>query len=355
MAKYQEIAGWISEQIDRSIFPPGSKIPSENELCSKFNISRQTARHAISSLIETGVLHSEQGSGTYVTGENSVTTSKRIAVVTTYVDSYIFPKTIQGIESKLTEFGYTMQLSFTNNTFTRERAILQDLLENGDTAGLLIEPTRSALPNPNLDLFRELEQRGTKVLFLNSFYPQLDMPHVSLNDKECAYHAVKELISAGHEKIACIMKLDDGQGHARYSGYLQAMMEAGNPVEDAWVVWLDTEDIAHMKDNYERIHRRFEGCTALFAYNDQVAVDAISILQAAGLKIPEQMSIVSMDDSDLTKKNGLMLDSVPHPKERLGEKAAENLVHLIYNKTFEATYEFTEDVIQRGSVRNIQK
>ena len=56
MAKYQEIVGWISEQIDKGDYPPGSKIPSENELCRKFGISRQTVRHAIAYLIEEGKL-----------------------------------------------------------------------------------------------------------------------------------------------------------------------------------------------------------------------------------------------------------------------------------------------------------
>lgn len=353
MAKYQEIIGWISEQIDKGAYPPGSKIPSENELCEQFDISRQTARHAIAQLIKEGKLMAQRGSGTYVKGDFVENASKRIAVVTTYVDSYIFPKTIQGIENKLTEYGYTMQLSFTGNTFTKERAILQDLLGSGDVAGLLIEPSRSALPNPNIDLLSELDKLGTRILFLNSNYTQLPFPHVSLADKECAYRAVKELIDAGHRNIACILKLDDRQGHERYSGYLKAMMEAGLPVNDAWVVWLDTDDISHMKDNFDRIRRRFEGCTALFAYNDQVAVEAIGVLLAAGINVPSRMSVVSMDDSDMAKMNGLELDSVPHPKERLGEKAAENIIHLIHNKNYDATYEFIEDVIKRGSVRNV--
>jgi len=44
-----------------------------------------------------------------------------------------------------------------------------------------------------------------------------------LNDKKCAYRAVEELLAHGHQNIGCILKLDDGQGHARYSGYLEAM------------------------------------------------------------------------------------------------------------------------------------
>jgi len=353
MAKYREIAGWILEQIDKGVYKSGDKILSENELCDMFDISRQTARHAIGMLIDRNVLRSAKGSGTFVAGGIGAGASKRIAVVTTYVDSYIFPKTIQGIEKKLTEYGYTMQLSFTNNTFVKERSILEDILKESDMAGIIIEPTRSALPNPNLDLYKKISDKGIQVLFINSFYKELNMPHVSLSDAACAYRAVKSLIDAGHKKIGCLLKLDDGQGHERYAGYLKAMMEAKIDVEDAKVVWLDTDNLEHMSDISSSIRRRFADCTALFAYNDQVAAKVIDILEKEGIDVKKDISIVSMDDAEGAFLNGFELDSVPHPKDRLGEKAAENLVHLIHNGSYDATYEFVEDVIKRGSVKKI--
>ena len=356
MAKYQEVIGWITERIDSGALAPGMKIPSENELCNQFRISRQTARHAIGRLEAKGVLTSRRGSGTYVSDLHIQTTAnrqKRIAVITTYLDGYIFPRMIQGIESKLNDYGYSMQIAFTNNTFERERSILEDILQHDDIAGMIVEPTKSALPNPNLDLYRELISRRIPILFVNSYYPELSCPHVSMDDRKCAYRAVKMLTEHGHRKIGCILKLDDGQGHARYSGYLQAMKEAGNQIHDDWIVWLDTEDLDHMEENREKICRRLRECTGVFAYNDQVAVEVIRFLREKGIRIPEQMSVVSIDDSDLAQMNGMGLDSVPHPKEKLGAKAAENLVHLIHNAQFGATHEFEEDITVRSSVRNI--
>ncbi len=355
MAKYQEVIGWITERIDSGVLQAGMRIPSENELCSQFHISRQTARHAIGRLEAKGILTSRRGSGTYVADEHFQTGNrqKRIAVVTTYVDGYIFPRMIQGIENKLNDYGYSMQIAFTNNTFERENSILADILQHDDIAGMIVEPTKSALPNPNLELYRTLIERRIPILFVNSFYPELNCPHVSLNDKKCAYRAVEELLAHGHQNIGCILKLDDGQGHARYSGYLEAMKNAGFPIKDDWVVWLDTEDLAHMEENREKICRRLKDCTGVFCYNDQVAAETIRFLQGAGVLVPEQMSIVSMDDSDLALMNGIALDSVPHPKERLGAKAAENLVHLIHNAQYGATYEFSEKLILRSSVSDI--
>ncbi len=357
MAKYQEVIGWITEQIDSGILQPGMKIPSENTLCERFGISRQTARHAIGRLEAKGILESRRGSGTYVTGisTKSLQRQKRIAVITTVVDSYIFPKTIQGIERKLTEYGYSMQIAFTNNTFERERSILTDILRSGDIAGMIVEPAKSALPNPNLDLYNRLLGQNIPILFINSYYPALNCPHVSLNDRECAKAAVKTLIDHGHKRIGCIVKLEDGEGHVRYSGYRQAMQEAGLPMSDDWVVWLDTDDFTHMSENREKILRRLKDCTAIFTYNDQVGSELLRMFKEDGIDVPERYSVVSMDDSDLATMNGLDLSSVPHPKEELGARAAENLIHLLNNKRFQASYEFTPAVNVRSSIADYRE
>ncbi len=355
MAKYQKVIEWINKNIDSGTLKPGEKIPSENELCKMFDLSRQTVRHAILMLSEEGLLESRRGSGTYVADQRAEDELRSVvAVVTTYVDDYIFPSTIRGIENTLSEKGYSMQLSFTNNTINKERQILEDIARRNDVAGIIMEPVKSALPNPNMDLYRQLTDKGIKILFINSFYPELDLPHVSIDDEECAYRAVKALIDVGHREIGCILKLDDGQGRERYRGYLKAMTEYGLSFSYDHVNWIDTIDI---KDGYRSLSRivdRLKDCTAVFCYNDQVAGMLMQMLASIGIKLPEEMSVVGMDDSDLAKMGvgGVTISSIPHPKDRLGQKAAQNMIRLIHgiNTGYNATYEFEEDVIIRPSI-----
>ncbi|MCR4901574.1 MAG: GntR family transcriptional regulator [Butyrivibrio sp.] len=351
MAKYKVIVEWINNEISAGRLTDGSKIPSENELAEKFSLSRQTVRHAIAELTEKGVLTSIRGSGTYVAGLSAEDEGrKRIGVILTYVDGYIFPKTIQGIEKGLSAHGYSIELSFTNNAVEKERSILKDMLKRGDVAGLIIEPTKSALPNPNIELYHQLKNKGVQILFVNSTYQELDMPHVSIDDKEGAYSAVKLLIDNGHEDIGCILKLDDGQGHARYSGYVSAMHEAGFLINEEHVVWLDSLEYRNIDKAKDRICERLAGCSGVFCYNDQVAVEVMKFLREKGYNLPEDMSIVSMDDSDQARVSTPQLCSVPHPKEKLGERAAENMVRLIHHNSFTATYEFKEQIKIRDSV-----
>jgi len=356
MAKYKKVIDWINKNLDNGTLKPGSRIPSENELCAKFGLSRQTVRHAILKLAEEGLLESRRGSGTYVTDQKAEDDGRSVvAVVTTYVDDYIFPSTIRGIENTLSEKGYSMQLSFTNNTVDKERQILEDIARRSDVAGVIMEPVKSALPNPNMHLYKELVAKGIRVLFINSFYPELDLPHVSINDEECAYQAVKALIDAGHKEIGCVLKLDDGQGRERYRGYLRAMTEHGLSFTYDHVNWIDTIDIKDGFRALSRVKDRLKGCTAVFCYNDLVAGMLMQMLRASGVKLPDEMSVVGMDDSDLAKigVDGVTIASIPHPKSKLGQKAAQNMIRLIHgvNSNYNATYEFSENVVVRSSIR----
>lgn len=354
-AKYIEVVEWIQKQIETKALLPGAKINSENELSEMFHLSRQTIRHAIGLLEEKGILVRVKGSGTYINVNvgSAITERTRIALVTTYVNSYIFPKTIQGIENVLSERGYSVQISFTNNMVERERMILEDLISKNEVAGIIMEPTRSGLPNPNLDLYQELKKLRIPMIFINSYYKELDIPHVSLNDRLVAKKATKYLIDAGHKKIGAILKLDDGQGHRRYTGFYEAMNEAGLSIEDESIVWVDTFDVQNLTKSKDYIVGRLSSCTAVLCYNDQVAYDFITLLQGVGLSVPEDISVIGIDGSELTNMGDVKITSLPHPIDKLGEKAALNLVEMIRNPIFHGTYEFDADVCQLNSVRKI--
>ena len=355
MPKYMELVEWIQEQIFSKNLLPNQKLYSENELKEMFGFSRQTVRHAIGVLEQEGIVRRVKGSGTYINDIRLLNLERRskIMVVTTYVDSYIFPRTIQGIENVLTEQGYSIQIAFTNNQNSKEKIILEDIISRDEVAGIIMETTKSGIPNPNLYLYKEIRKRRIPILFINSFYSSLKIPHISLNDRIAGKNATKHLIEMGHKRIGGIFKLDDGQGHQRYTGYLEAMNEAKLEIDDSRILWIDTEDIRDLSRCIERIQDRMESCTGLFCYNDQVACDLIELLKKQGILIPEDISIVSVDDSDLAVRGEVKLSTIPHPMEKLGEKAAENLIMMIKNPAFDGTYEFENEIIIRDSVKKL--
>lgn len=354
MAKYQILAEELRQSIIKNIYQPGDKLPSEMELQEQFQISRQTVRNALELLEKQGFVRSRQGSGTYVVDREAEEQkkSRRIAVVTTYVDNYIFPKIIQGIEGVLSREGFQVQIAFTGNQIWKEEAVLQALLEQ-DLRGIIIETTKSALPNPNLPLYRKLQEKGIPILFINSRYPELACPVVSLQDEMAGRLAAQCLLAHGHQKIGGFFKLDDGQGLRRYQGFVEALRDGGIRPEEQNMLWFDTEDALDFGSMEERILKRLGQCTGIMCYNDSTAFEVIEILKRHRISVPEDMSIVSVDDTDLAMLGDVGLTSVHHPKEKLGEKAAKQLISMIRNQLPGASYEFEPYLVERSSVKDL--
>ena len=244
--KYETVVFWVLDEIESGNLSYGDRLPSEKDLMEKFQVSRQTIRRALEVLAEKGTVEGRRGSGTYVAVNRRRRERReiRIAVMPTYVDTYIFPSIIRGIESVFSREGCTLQLSVTNNTVERERMFLKEFLNTQSVDGVIAETVKSGLPSPNLELYDSLEKSGIPVLFINSFYSELNIPHISLNDRKAGYVATKHLLDCGHTRVGGIFKADDGQGHLRYAGYTDALMERDIKVRGGKIIWMDSEELS---------------------------------------------------------------------------------------------------------------
>lgn len=356
MSKYQQVIEWVKKRIDSGELSGGDRLESENELSSMFGISRQTIRHALDLLVQEGLLERIQGSGTYVKGGRTsgggrMELSRTVTIISTYVDGYIFPRILKEMVRVLEEAGYGVRIMFSNNHLETERRMLIRLLEESSRDPLIVEPVMSGMPNPNLKYYRRLKDRGIPILFFHSFYPELDIPHISMNDEQAGRTATEYLIDRGHTRIACIFKSDDGQGHRRYKGYLKALLHAGIDIRVEQVCWVDTQDLKELDLLLPKLHARLKDCTACVCYNDELAHGLTKLALANGINIPEQLSIISIDDSELASLNPVPLTSVSHPMEALGLKAAEGILKLIEDTDANVTYEFPVSIHDRSSVK----
>ena len=107
--KYHTLKELLKNDILSGVYQPGDKMPSENQLVQEYDLSRHTVRKALSILEEEGYIIAVHGKGTFCT-ERALhkKESKNIAVVTTYISDYIFPRLIQGINSVLSKDGYSI-------------------------------------------------------------------------------------------------------------------------------------------------------------------------------------------------------------------------------------------------------
>ncbi|MED4227169.1 GntR family transcriptional regulator [Neobacillus cucumis] len=336
----------IKEWITNGEIKPGEKIYSENELVKMFNVSRHTVRQAVGDLVHEGWLYREQGAGTFCSNRMNDTqdqspklsrgeNSKNIGVITTYISDYIFPSIIKGIESYLAEKGYSLTFSCTDNNLEKEKQCLQSMLSR-NVDGLIIEPTRSSSFNPNINYYLELEQLKIPYLMINQFYPQLNPPHLMVNDDKGGFIATEHLIKLGHKKILGIFKSDDLQGAHRMQGYIQAYRENNLSLSPDLILTFSTGELDHSRRKLEDLLSSNDSRpTGIICYNDQVALFVLNILRDLNLKVPEDISIVGYDDSYLAEATETKLTSVSHPKMQMGIEAAKWIVAAVENQNSE--------------------
>ena len=274
-----------------------------------------------------GLTERVQGSGTYVKTFSDRVKSYNIAVITTYITDYIFPTVLSGIEQTLAEKQYRSMLASTQNRVDNERRLLEDFLEK-NIDGFIIEGTKTALPNPNIDLYQRINNMGLPVVFINGFYQELRRSvYVISDDRQGGYEACSFLIGKGHSKIAGIFKSDDGQGLGRYAGMTSAMIENGLRVHDENVLWFTTVDQDKLIETFAL--DTVQGCTAVICYNDLVAVKLIELLRANNIRVPQDMAVISFDNSAFSDIAAVKITSLDYPKENLGRLAAEKLLNML--------------------------
>ena len=341
----------------------GDKLPTENELSSRFGVSRQTVRKALGELGAEGLITSVQGSGSYVAYEVPVRSrTMQITIITSYISEYIFPAILRGINDRMSAAGYTVNVRATNNSIATERRILEDILEH-PVDGIAMECTKSTMPNPNTSLYVRIADMGIPIVMFNNYYPGLELPgyphvvthrygtsmhsdrpyallnnirHVVLDDYAGGYALTEMLTKQGHTRIGGIFKSDDMQGFVRYSGYVDSMLYNRAPFDDTDVVWYTTESapiisgyLRERLTDFRLFRTLLTECTAIVCYNDLVAQQILTVLDNEKVDSPVR-AVYSFDRHlPLHSSKGIETYSLGYPKSTIGGTIAGKLLDMI--------------------------
>lgn len=355
--KYMHIVDWTIKQIINGAYKANEKFLSESEIGEKFNCSRQTVRRALEILEQRGLITRIQGSGTYISSANNLNGQQKehnkrkpmtVGLISTFIDNYIFPSIIRGIESVFSSQGIALQLASTNNLVSGEKKALH-LMMDRNLDGLIVEPTRSALPCVNIDLYQKITQMRIPLIFIDSFYPELSIPYVALDDVKAGYIATEHLIKMGHRNISSIFPHSNRQAHLRYLGYVKALTDYGIQMRDERVCWHSKEDMQQVLYGSPLLESLSQS-TAVLCYNDVTAMMLMDFLRKNGRKVPDDLSVVGVDNSELAKYSSLT--SVVHPAEDLGETAAKLLLSMIDGSEGKNIL-FSPRLVERSSVKNL--
>ncbi|GAB5446852.1 LacI family DNA-binding transcriptional regulator [Gymnodinialimonas sp.] len=179
-----------------------------------------------------------------------------------------------------------------------------------------------------LDACRAADVDG-RIVFACEWVDGYAFPSIQSDNAEGARLAIRHLADLGHRKIAHIT---GPQGNVltgvRRRGMMEERTRLGLPAQDAWIIRGDFS----LQSGHEaaaKILAMEDRPTAVFCAADMVAFGLMAGLQAGGLKVPEDISIVGFDDIDMSEFYVPALTTIRQDRVRLGRTAAARLLERI--------------------------
>jgi LacI family transcriptional regulator len=243
-----------------------------------------------------------------------------------------FSAILAGAAEALSERNLQIVLSPTGHQHDREVSVLDRL--HGLTDGALI-----ILPEESSDELERLLDSGYRFVVLDPLMP-LDerIPSVSAAHMSGADQAMRHLLELGHRRIAQItgprgwLATED-----RRRAYRAALAAAGVPPDRALEVEAEPE-IRPGREAAEYLLDLPEPPTAIFGFNDNIAIGAIQAARARGLRVPEDLSIVGFDDVENATIVTPELTTVRQPLAEMGRTAVSLLIRLLERQRFETLH-----------------
>jgi LacI family transcriptional regulator len=255
-----------------------------------------------------------------------------IGVILPNLGEEFFSTAINGIEDIAVQNNYTVLIGQSHDNVEREKKIV-DTMRRHRVDGLLVSLSKNT---NTYEHFEQLKNYSIPVVFFDRVPDTWEAYSVSCNLKNSSVQLVDWLVNRGHKHIGFIKGPDTMlPSLERLNGFLEGLKKNNLPADKAYVVQTDLDKektLAAMKQLLSLKKRP----TAIIAFNDYVALDAMKYSRGQGLKINQDIFFVSYANLPMTS----YLDEPPlasveqFPYEQ-AEKATEILIQLINKKSAE--------------------
>lgn len=234
-----------------------------------------------------------------------------------------FAEVAQGIESVAYENDFT--LVFCHSDYILERELYYvDHLFTERAAGVILIPATS-----NLESVNRLLAYNIPTVILDRHAKGVSVPSVVANNYQGGYLATQHLISLGHTRIGCIVRpVELTHSLERVRGYLTALQEAGLPHDPRWMA-PGGYRMENGRNAMDYLLSLDTPPTAVFAYNDIMAIGALRAAHEHGLQVPQDFSIIGFDDITEASFTCPALTTIRQAKFEMGRHGMELLLHLV--------------------------
>lgn len=258
-----------------------------------------------------------------------LTETANIAVVVRGVNNPFFANVLKAVESDIYHSGYTMVLHHIDSCADEIRTAAM-LTAEKRLCGVLFLGGRFDYTKEDLKM---LSVPFVCASYANTFgtLSETEYASVAIDDYAEAYRAVGYLFEKGHRRIAAIVsaKSDRSVSELRYRGYRDALHDLGIDEDPALVVESNGFSLRGGYEAAKELMERGVGFSAVFVIADMMALGCMKALSEAGLRIPEDCSIISIDGLEVSAYTTPVLTTLEQPADDMAHAGVRLLQQLI--------------------------
>lgn len=252
--------------------------------------------------------------------------NKVIGLVITDISIPLFAEMTKAIEEVARESGYNVIVSCSENDAKKENEAIVSMQELR-VAGIIITPSYKGN-----EFIKSLNKSKVPFIVLGKL-EGTDSDYITFDDRTATYKAAKYLTEIGHRKIACLVNGNIDTNPFKYwvEGYKKALDEAGLEFNPEYVIDCGTTPDSGYRSARE-LSLRSDRPTAIINFSDTNVMGVTRGLKDNGVRVPQDMSLVVLQDDDIFKYSSPSLTSVSFPVYELGRLSAECLLKKIVQK-----------------------
>ena len=271
--------------------------------------------------------------------------SKLIGAVVPSFDYALYARTTSALQRRLDELGYGLVLAEHQYDRGAELRVTQRLVEHGVDALMFVGLDHDP------GLFALLEDHARPYVLSWGVDPAGQHPSLGFDNRAATVSITRHLLELGHRRIGLLSAPVPGNDRARSrgEGVRAALAERGLSLDPACIAYAAIS-LQSAEDGMARLLALPERPTAVVATNDVFAVGGMVACRKVGLRIPEQMSITGVDNTDLGATQTPGLASISTPIVEIGREAALQLIARLEGTPFETSRLLPFELVLRGSI-----
>ncbi len=264
-------------------------------------------------------------------------------VITTIADPFIV-QIVEGVERVAKEAGYSVFLSTSHNNPNQEIAVV-DTFQRRRVDAIIVTSSRVGSVYSS-----QLDKIQVPIVLINN-QEEGDFLHtVAVNDIQGAQLAVQHLLDLGHSRIAYIGASNRPKSNRRrMAGYETALKQAGIPNFSDLILTPPADN------DFERGQAALDlllvaGASAVFCYNDIIAIGLLMACRQRNLCIPQELSVVGFDDIEPASYVTPSLTTIRQPRSKLGQLAMNMVLDLLNEQEAQDQILECELIVRESSV-----